>query len=135
MVRRGRTTMDVRVRNGWTGIALAVVLSIGALPVATGAQAGAGGQGGAGAQGRGGGAQAPAGGAQAPAGGGAQGGGAGAQAPAGGQGRGGRGADPNAGAPFTPAAGAKDLRSTVFNWMWAQGMLKGTDERDMVATL
>src|SRR5439155_7653981 len=27
------------------------------------------------------------------------------------------------------------LRSVLFNWMWHQGMLKGTDERDMVATL
>src|SRR5688572_12908313 len=69
--------------------------------------------------------------AQAPA--GAQ-GGAGAQGPAGAQGRG-RGADPNAGAPYTPAAGAKDLRAVLFNWMWHEGMLKGTDERDMVATL
>ena len=58
----------------------------------------------------------------------------GAGAPAGAQGRG-RGADPNAGAPYTPAAGAKDLRAVLFNWMWYQGMLKGTDERDMVATL
>jgi len=47
----------------------------------------------------------------------------------------GRGNDPNAGAPYTPAAGAKDLRSVLFNWMWYQGMLKGTDERDMVGTL
>src|SRR5687767_15462547 len=72
--------------------------------------------------------------AQAPA--GAPGRGAGpAGAPAGAaQGRG-RGADPNAGAPYTPAPGAKDLRSVIFNWMWHQGMLKGTDERDMVATL
>ena len=70
-------------------------------------------------------------GAQAPA--GAQGPG-GAQGPAGAQGRG-RGADPNAGAPYTPAAGAKDLRAVLFNWFWHQGMLKGTDERDMVATL
>ena len=53
---------------------------------------------------------------------------------AGAQGRG-RGGDPNAGAPYTPAAGAKDLRAVLFNWMWHQGMLKGTDERDMVATL
>jgi hypothetical protein len=58
----------------------------------------------------------------------------GAPAPGGGQGRG-RNADPNAGAPYTPAAGARDLRSVLFNWMWHQGMLKGTDERDMVATL
>jgi hypothetical protein len=66
----------------------------------------------------------------------AQGRGAGpAGAPAGAaQGRG-RGADPNAGAPYTPAPGARDLRSVIFNWMWHQGMLKGTDERDMVATL
>ena len=56
--------------------------------------------------------------------------GPGGQAPAGaqGQGRGG-------GAPYTPAAGAKDLRSVLFNWMWHQGMLKGADERDMVAML
>src|SRR6186713_2759961 len=59
---------------------------------------------------------------------------AGAQGQGGGQGRG-RGNDPNAGAPYTPAAGAKDLRAVLFNWMWHQGMLKGTDERDMVATL
>jgi len=65
-----------------------------------------------------------------------------AQAPAGAQGPGGapgagrgRGGDPNAGAPYTPAAGAKDLRAVLFNWMWGQGMLKGTDERDMVGTL
>src|SRR6187549_1196890 len=58
----------------------------------------------------------------------------GAPAPGAAQGRG-RGADPNAGAPYTPAAGAKDLRAVLFNWMWYQGMLKGTDERDMVATL
>src|SRR5688500_700104 len=54
---------------------------------------------------------------------------AGAPAQGGGQG-GGRG-----GAPYTPAAGAKDLRAVLFNWMWHQGMLKGADERDMVATL
>src|SRR5439155_7091470 len=58
----------------------------------------------------------------------------GAEAPGGAQGRG-RGGDPNAGAPYTPAVGAKDLRAVLFNWMWGQGMLKGTDERDMVATL
>src|SRR5688572_264168 len=76
--------------------------------------------------------------AQAPAAGQGRGGagaGAGAgQAPPAGQGRG-RGADPNAGAPYTPAPGAKDLRAVIFNWMWHQGMLKGTDERDMVHTL
>ncbi len=64
-------------------------------------------------------------GAQAPGGG---------QPPAGAQGQG-RGGGPNGGAPYTPAVGAKDLRAVLFNWMWHQGMLKGADERDMVATL
>src|SRR5512134_3405508 len=36
---------------------------------------------------------------------------------------------------YTPAKDARDLRAVLFNWMWHQGMLKGTDERDMVATL
>src|SRR5688572_18583008 len=91
-------------------VALVVVLAIGMASTA-GAQAPAAGQGRAGAQGPG-----------------------GAQGPAGAPGPG-RGADPNAGAPYTPAAGAKDLRAVLFNWMWHRGMLKGADERDMVATL
>ena len=95
-------------RSRWTRVALTVVLAIGVASTAF-AQAPP-----AGAQGRGAGA-------------------AGAPAP-GAQGRG-RGADPNAGAPYTPAAGAKDLRAVLFNWFWHQGMLKGTDERDMVAML
>jgi len=37
--------------------------------------------------------------------------------------------------PYTPAANAKDLRAVLFHWMWGMGMLKGHDERDMVATL
>ena len=37
--------------------------------------------------------------------------------------------------PYTPAANAKDLKSVLFKWMWSMGMLKGHDERDMVATL
>jgi hypothetical protein len=37
--------------------------------------------------------------------------------------------------PYTPAKDAKDLKAVLFNWMWGQGMLKGHDERDMVATL
>src|SRR4051794_17142181 len=37
--------------------------------------------------------------------------------------------------PYTPAADAKDLRSVLFNWMRYSGMLKGHDERDMVAML
>jgi hypothetical protein len=37
--------------------------------------------------------------------------------------------------PYTPAAGAKDLKAVLFKWMWAMGMLRGHDERDMVASL
>jgi hypothetical protein len=37
--------------------------------------------------------------------------------------------------PYTPAPDAKDLKAVLFKWMWAEGMLKGHDERDMVATL
>lgn len=37
--------------------------------------------------------------------------------------------------PYTPAAGAKDLRAVLFNWERNMGMLKGHDERDMVAML
>jgi hypothetical protein len=91
---------------------MSVVLAIGMASTAI-AQAPPAGQG---AQGRG----AGAGGGQAPA--------VGAQGRGGGGGRGG-------GAVYTPAAGAKDLRAVLFNWMWHQGMLKGADERDMVATL
>src|SRR5436190_16336966 len=39
------------------------------------------------------------------------------------------------GAPYTPAPNAKDLKAVLFNWMWGMSMLKGTDERDMVASL
>src|SRR5580700_3532720 len=46
--------------------------------------------------------------------------------------QGGRGGVPE---PYTPAKDAKDLRAVLFNWMRNQGMLKGHDERDMVATL
>src|SRR6187200_2833770 len=55
-----------------------------------------------------------------------------AQAPAGqGQGRGrGRGAP-----PFTPAPGAKDLKSVLFNWGWYMGMLRSTEEYDVLMTL
>jgi hypothetical protein len=37
--------------------------------------------------------------------------------------------------PYTPTKDAKDLKAVLFNWMWGMGMLKGHDERDMVATL
>ena len=36
--------------------------------------------------------------------------------------------------PYTPAAGAKDLKSVLFNWTRNMGMLKGHDEREMVAS-
>src|SRR5215467_8710061 len=93
-------------RNCWITTALAVLVAVGA----TSARA----------------QQAPA---AEPGRGGVQGPG-----PGGVQGRG-RNNDPNAGAPYTPAPGARDLRSVLFNWMWYEGMLKGTDERDMIATL
>ena len=46
--------------------------------------------------------------------------------------QGGRGGVPE---PYTPAADAKDLKAVLFKWMWSTGMLKGHDERDMVASL
>ena len=76
--------MDFRRRINWIGVALGVVLAIGA-PLTAGAQ------------------------------------------------------NPNPGAgvaePYTPARDAKDLKAVLFNWMWGTGMLKGHDERDMVASL
>ncbi len=44
----------------------------------------------------------------------------------------GRGGSPE---PYTPAKDAKDLKAVLFNWMRYMDMLKGHDERDMVATL
>jgi hypothetical protein len=68
-------------------------------------------------------AQAPDG-AQAPA---------GAQGPGGGgRGGGGRG---RGGPSYTPAAGAKDLKSVLFNWGWYMGMLRSDQERDLMMTL
>ena len=58
-----------------------------------------------------------------------QGGGA---APAGARGGGrGRGGPP----PYTPAAGARDLRSVLHNWGWHLGMLRGEAEIDLIASL
>src|ERR1044071_1895711 len=58
--------------------------------------------------------------------------GPGAQAPAGqGQGRGrGRGAP-----PYTPAPGAKDLKAVLFNWGWYTGMLRSSEEYDLLMSL
>jgi hypothetical protein len=67
----------------------------------------------------------PGGGAQAPA--------AGGQAPA--QGRGGRGRGGRGGVQYTPAAGAKDLKSVMFNWGWYTGMLRSSEEYDVLMTL
>jgi len=52
-------------------------------------------------------------------------------------GAGGRGGGRGGGVPepYTPAADAKDLKAVLFNWERNQGMLKGHDERDMVAML
>ena len=40
-----------------------------------------------------------------------------------------------AGPPYRPVAGAKDLRAVLFNWTWYMGMLRGLDEHELVATL
>jgi hypothetical protein len=57
---------------------------------------------------------------------------AGAQAPAQGAGRGGG----RGGAPlYTPAPGAKDLKSVLFNWAWYMGMLRSSEEYDVLMTL
>src|SRR5215831_14822443 len=55
-------------------------------------------------------------------------GGAGAQ----GGGRGGRG---RGGPAYTPAPGAKDLKSVLFNWAWYMGMLRSDQEQDLMMTL
>jgi hypothetical protein len=47
----------------------------------------------------------------------------------GGPGRGGRGT------AFTPAAGAKDLKSVLYNWTWHMGMLRSGNESELVKTL
>src|SRR6185436_10561480 len=91
-----------------TSVAIAVALTI-SVPSSASAQA------------RG---AAPAG---APAQGGAGAGGGGAQ----GGGRGGRG-----GAQlYTPAAGAKDLKAVMFNWAWYTGMLRSSEEYDLLMSL
>ncbi len=64
-----------------------------------------------------------------------------AQGPAGdGQARGGggkgKGRGRGRGAPlYTPAPGAKDLKSVLFNWAWYMGMLRSSEERDLMMTL
>ena len=36
---------------------------------------------------------------------------------------------------YTPAAGAKDLKSVLFNWAWYMGMLRSTEEYDLMMSL
>ena len=36
---------------------------------------------------------------------------------------------------YTPAPGAKDLKSVLFNWAWHMGMLRSTEEYDLLMTL
>ena len=55
--------------------------------------------------------------------------GAGAPQGGGGAGRGGRGS------AFTPADGAKDLKSVLFNWTWRMGMLRSGNESELIKTL
>ncbi|HLG56594.1 MAG TPA: hypothetical protein VI485_14745 [Vicinamibacterales bacterium] len=65
--------------------------------------------------------------------------------PAGAPGRGGPGAPGRGGpggpgggfgaGPFTPAAGAKDLKSVLFNWAWHMGMLRSGNESELIKTL
>ena len=48
----------------------------------------------------------------------------------------GRGGGRGRGAPpYTPAAGAKDLKSVLFNWAWYTGMLRSSEEYDLLMTL
>ena len=37
--------------------------------------------------------------------------------------------------PYTPAAGAKDLKAVLFNWAWYMGMLRSNEEYDVLMTL
>jgi hypothetical protein len=69
----------------------------------------------------------------------AQAGGSAPVAPAqGGPGSGGEGGGPGGrggGPRYTPAPGAKDLKSVLFNWAWYMGMLRSSEERDLLMSL
>jgi hypothetical protein len=103
--------MASRKRMMWTGVAIAAALTI-SEPSSVFAQAGG---------------AAPAA-APAQAGRGAAPGGEGGQ----GGGRAGRGA---AAPLYTPAAGAKDLKAVLFNWAWYMGMLRSSEEYDVLMSL
>ena len=100
--------MASRKRMMWTGVAIAAALTINE-PSSAFAQAGG---------------AAPA---AVPAQGGRGAGPAGGAAPDGGAPGRGRGAP-----PFTPAAGAKDLKAVLFNWAWYMGMLRSSEEYDVL---
>jgi hypothetical protein len=36
---------------------------------------------------------------------------------------------------YTPAEGARDLKSVLFNWPWHMGMLRGIEEHELIVTL
>ena len=40
-----------------------------------------------------------------------------------------------AGPPYRPAAGAKDLKAVLFNWTWYMGMLRGIEEHELLMSL
>src|SRR5262245_27311981 len=61
--------------------------------------------------------------------------GAGAPQGRGGGGRGGGGGFFGRGPSFTPEAGAKDMKSVLFNWTWHMGMLRSGNESELVKTL
>jgi hypothetical protein len=97
-------------RMMWTGVAIAAAVTINAPSSAFGQAGGAAPAAAPAQDGRGAG----------PGGGGAQGAG---------RGRG-------LGAPtYTPAAGAKDLKAVLFNWAWYMGMLRSSEEYDVLMTL
>jgi hypothetical protein len=100
--------MTVRRKIFGTSVAIAVALTISA-PSSAFAQAG------------GAASAAPAQGGQ-----GAGGGGGGRAG-----GRGGRGGQPL----YTPAPGARDLKAVLFNWAWYMGMLRSSEERDLIMSL
>src|SRR5262245_50700370 len=99
--------MASRKSRMWTGVTIAVALTISA-PSSAFAQAGGAPAAVPAQDGRGAG----------PGGGGAPGGGRGRGAP-----------------PFTPAAGAKDLKAVLFNWAWYMGMLRSSEEYDVLMSL
>jgi hypothetical protein len=110
-IRQKGALMKFQQKAIWTSLAILIILTL-VVPSTAAAQA------------RGGGGQAPAAGAQPQGGGGA---GGGAQG-----GRGGRGGGAQ---QYTPAAGAKDLKAVMFNWGWYTGMLRSSEEYDILMTL